>query len=154
MPYLAIKHLHVGVAILSLLAYTLRGIWMIRQSPLAEARWVRIVPHIAYTALVLLGATLATLGGQWGFAWIWLKLALLVVFAAVGAFAFSPRSPLAPARRMSVWGMGLVLFLMIFAVAAHHHALMSAGVPPEAMQPPPGGAAAPGVQPAAPSQDH
>jgi uncharacterized membrane protein SirB2 len=132
MPYLAIKHLHVTLAALSVLLYTLRGIWMLRGSALAQITWVRILPHIVYTALILAGAILATLSGQWGATWIWLKLALLGAVIALGVLAFSRRSTLPASRRMSVWGMGLVLFIMIFAVAAHHHALVTAGQPPGA----------------------
>ena len=132
MPYLAIKHLHGTLAALSVLLYTLRGIWMLRGSALARITWVRILPHIVYTGLVLAGATLATLSGQWGATWIWLKLVLLGAVIALGVLAFSPRSKLPASRRMSVWGMGLVLFIMIFAVAAHHHALANAGQPPGA----------------------
>lgn len=132
MPYIALKHLHVAFAVLSLLTYVLRGIWTFRGSPLAASRWMRILPHVVYTAVILLGATLATITGQWGMSWVWLKLVLLVAFVAVGAIALSPRNSWPRARRISLWGMGLVLFLMIFAVAAHHHALMAAGVPPPA----------------------
>ena len=142
MPYLAIKHLHVTLALLTLALYTLRGIWMLRGSPLAQATWVRILPHLLYTALVVAGATLATLSGQWGATWIWLKLALLIAFIGLGVLSFSRKSQLPAARRMSVWGMGLVLYIMIFAVAAHHHALVNAGQPP-------GDSAAPASLPAA-----
>jgi uncharacterized membrane protein SirB2 len=136
MPYLALKHLHVAFAVLSLLVYTLRGVWTFRQSSLAATRWMRILPHVVYTGVIILGATLATITGQWGMSWVWLKLALLVAFVAIGAIALSPRNSLPRARRISLWGMGLVLFLMIFAVAAHHHALMTAGVPPASMSAP------------------
>ena len=146
MPYLALKHLHVLFAVLSLVTYTLRGVWTFRQSPLATSRAMRILPHVVYTAVIALGAALATLSGQWGQSWVWLKLALLVAFVAIGAFALSPRSTLPRARRISLWGMGLVLFLMVFAVAAHHHALMSAGVPPENMAPPAPGDAPPAAR--------
>jgi uncharacterized membrane protein SirB2 len=129
MPYLLIKHLHLTLAALSLLFYALRGYWLIRASPSAESRWVRIFPHILYTALIGAGAALATLSGQWGQTWIWLKLCLLVAFVVLGVLAFSRRSTLPRARRISLWGMGLVLFIMIFAVAAHHHALTQAAVP-------------------------
>lgn len=132
---LALKQLHMALAALSLLSYTLRGVWMMRQSPIAGRRWARVLPHVLYTALIAAGATLATLSGQWGTLWIWLKLALLMAFIAIGAIAFSPRNGLPRARRMSIWGMGLVLFLMIIAVAAYHHAVMAAGVPPASMAP-------------------
>lgn len=130
MSYLLLKHLHISLAGLALLAYIVRGIALLRGAGLASARLMRILPHVIYTALIVVGATLATLTQQWGMAWIWLKLALLAGFIAIGAFAFSPRSALPRARRASLWGMGLVLFLMIFATAAWHHAVLAAGSPP------------------------
>ena len=129
MPYIAIKHLHVSLAALSLLLYALRGYWLIRGSASAQSTWVRIAPHLVYTLLIAAGATLATLSGQWGQTWIWLKLVLLLAFIALGALAFGRRLDLPASRRISLWGMGLVLFIMIFAVAAHHHSLMTAGEP-------------------------
>ncbi len=129
MPYIAIKHLHLSLAGLALLLYVLRGVWLIIDSPRLNARWVRIAPHIVYTGLLLAGGTLATLSGQWMAGWIWTKLALLLVFVGLGVVAFRGTSRFPRSRRISIWGMGLLVYIMIFAVAAHHHALSQAAAP-------------------------
>jgi uncharacterized membrane protein SirB2 len=127
MPYLAIKHFHVAIAGLALLFYLLRGVLMILDSPWLASKSMRVLPHVFYTLLVLAGAALATLSGQWGQGWIWLKLALLVAFVALGFFAFRPASTLARGRRIGLWGLGLLVLLAIFGVAGQHRAsLMSA----------------------------
>ena len=54
--YFALKLLHLTTVALSLFLFLLRGVWMLRDSPLLAARWVRIVPHAVDT--VLLGSAL------------------------------------------------------------------------------------------------
>lgn len=125
MPYLAIKHTHILLAVVTLLVFIVRGVMLMRRSPSVNAKLFRVLPHVLYTLLILAGATLATLSGQWGQTWIWLKLALLVVFVGLGVVVFRTGGTLPLSRRASIWGMALLIYIMIFAVAAHHHARMA-----------------------------
>lgn len=50
MSYLALKGAHAGFAYLTLLSFTIRGIWMLTDSRLLTARLTRIVPHVIDTA--------------------------------------------------------------------------------------------------------
>ena len=60
MLYAAVKQLHVATVVASWALFFLRGVWMIAESPRVEARWVRLVPHVNDTILLLAGVYLAT----------------------------------------------------------------------------------------------
>lgn len=89
MSYLAIKHLHMTCAALSGSFFFLRGIWMLRESPLLQRRWVKIAPHIIDTILLGSALTLAVWSSQYPFAQNWLtaKLIALVAYILLGTVA-------------------------------------------------------------------
>ena len=53
MSYLAIKYAHVGTAIASFGLFFLRGLWMMAAPEKLVARWVRMVPHVIDTVLLV-----------------------------------------------------------------------------------------------------
>lgn len=54
-----IKYVHVACAILSGAGYFVRGLWMMRESPLLQKAWVKVAPHIIDTALLASAILLA-----------------------------------------------------------------------------------------------
>jgi len=148
MPYIAIKHLHVTFAALSLIIFIIRGVWLATDNQKLHSKFFRVLPHVAYTLLLLCGIVLATLSGQWDQGWVWTKIILLLVVVGFGVPAFKRDSTIPRSRRISLWGLGLLVFIMIFAVVAYHHAMIA--------PPPPGAVAAdPSTQlPAAPAATH
>jgi uncharacterized membrane protein SirB2 len=134
MSYVAIKHLHVTFAALSLIIFIVRGLLLATDNKNLHSKLFRILPHIVYTLLVLCGVALVTLSGQWDQAWVWTKIVLLLVVVGFGVPAFKRDSTMPRSRRISLWGLGLVVFIMIFAVVAYHHAMIA--------PPPPGAIAA------------
>lgn len=89
MSYLAIKHLHVTFATLSITLFILRGIWMMLESDLLRRRWARIVPHVVDTVLLGSAITMVVWSGQYPFVQHWLtaKVIALVVYIVLGAIA-------------------------------------------------------------------
>lgn len=86
MEYHVIKLLHILFACVSITGFITRGILSLRQSALLQQRWVRIVPHINDTLLLLSGITLVI---QTGYnplqhAWLAEKIALLFVYIGLG----------------------------------------------------------------------
>ena len=67
MPYEAIKHLHMTFARLSIIGFVLRGVWMMRDSPMLGRRLVRILPHIIDTLLLVTAIALAVMIAQYPF---------------------------------------------------------------------------------------
>lgn len=87
--YLAIKHLHVLCAVLSISGFVLQGVWMMRRSPLLDHRVTRTLPHVIDTVFLGSAITLATMSGQYPFVapWVTAKVAALVVYILLGATA-------------------------------------------------------------------
>ncbi len=123
MDYLSLKHFHMGCAALSGSLFVLRGTWMLRASPLLQARWVRIAPHVVDTALLASAIALAVWSGQYPFAQPWLtaKLLALVGYIGLGTIALK-RGRTLPIRGAAFAG-ALLLFLYIVAVAVSKHPL-------------------------------
>jgi hypothetical protein len=56
MTYLLLKHLHVACVVLSISGFVVRGVWMMRESPWLQKKWVRVTPHVIDT--ILLGSAI------------------------------------------------------------------------------------------------
>lgn len=111
MDYLALKHFHMGCAVLSGAFFLVRGMWMLGDSALLKAKIVRIAPHIIDTALLASAIGLAVWSrqspGQHG--WIAAKIVALVVYIVLGTVALK-RGKTKPVRALA-----FVLALMTFA---------------------------------------
>ncbi|WP_024304155.1 SirB2 family protein [Pseudogulbenkiania sp. MAI-1] len=87
--YTIIKHAHMGCAYLSILLFTARGALMLADSPLLQARPLRILPHVIDTLLLTLGITLAVLAHFLPTQqdWLMAKIVLLLVYIGLGTVA-------------------------------------------------------------------
>ena len=119
MVYTAVKGLHVAAVALSWTLFFLRGVWMIADSPRLQARWVRVVPHVNDTILLLAGVYLATLVGLQP--WIVAKLVALVAYILIGMVAIT-RGRTKPTR-IAAWVAAQCVFLYIVAVAVRKNPL-------------------------------
>lgn len=87
-----IKFLHVALAYLTVGGFVVRGIWALTDSPLRAAKWVRIVPHVVDTALLVLGVTLVwQLGISPWSGWLGAKLLGLVAYIGFGVMTMRAR---------------------------------------------------------------
>lgn len=100
-----------SLAALSLLLFTLRGAWMLAESPLRDARWTRIAPHIIDTLFLATGLWLAIRIGQYPFVQPWLtaKVFGLVAYIILGSIA------LKRGRTRAIRGAAFVAALAVFA---------------------------------------
>ena len=109
--------LHIASALLSLLGFTTRGVWMLRGSALLQARWVRIAPHIIDTVLLGSGLglvfTLHLYPNQQH--WLLAKLIALVVYVLLGTVALKRGRTLGV--RAGAWVAALAVFFYILSVA-------------------------------------
>ena len=87
--YLIAKNLHVGCVILSLGGFAARGALMLARSPLLNARFVRVAPHVVDTVLLASALWLAWLIRQYPFVegWLTAKVIGLVAYIVLGAIA-------------------------------------------------------------------
>ena len=115
--YLAVKYVHVISVVLSLTGFFLRGILMMRDSPLLGARWIRVVPHINDTVLLVAALSLVALSGQYPFVvgWVTAKVLGVIAYIILGALALRDAST----RRMRIacWFASLAVFGWIVSVA-------------------------------------
>jgi uncharacterized membrane protein SirB2 len=115
--YLAVKYVHVISVVLSLTGFFLRGILMMRDSPLLGVRWVRVLPHINDTVLLVAALSLAAMSGQYPFVvgWITAKVLGVIAYIILGALALREAST----RRMRIicWIASLAVFGWIVSVA-------------------------------------
>lgn len=109
--YMGLKHLHMLCALLSITGFTLRGIWMLADSPLLQKKFVRIAPHIIDTLLLVTAFSLAFMINQYPFfaAWLTAKLLALVLYIVLGVIA------LKKGKTKAVRGVAFVLALVTFA---------------------------------------
>ena len=115
--YVALKQLHIACVVLSYAGFVVRGVWMMRGSPLLAARWVRVVPHMNDTLLLASAIALAMMSGQYPLqqAWLTAKVIALVLYIALGMVAL--RAGRGQALRIAAWSAAQLVFLYIVAVA-------------------------------------
>jgi uncharacterized membrane protein SirB2 len=111
MSYLAIKHLHMTCAALSGSFFFIRGIWILRDSPRLQQRWVKTAPHIIDTVLLGSALTMAVWSSQYPFVQNWLtaKLLALVAYILLGTIA------LKRGKTKTVRSIAFVAALAVFA---------------------------------------
>ena len=118
MSYIAIKHLHVTAAVLSILLFIVRSYWSAKGSPLLQTGFARITPHIVDTILLLGGIYLASVIG-WHQPWIAAKIVGLILYIGVGTFAIKRGKT--PGGRAKAAVVAVIIFLYIVGVAITKH---------------------------------
>lgn len=126
MSYLLLKSMHVGAVILSGTLFYIRGRWMLRGSPRLQQTWVRVVPHLIDTVLLLSAIALTLRIHQYPLTsnWLTAKVLGLLLYIGLGMVALK-RGRSRQVRRLA-WLAAMAVFLYIVAVALTHHALIVA----------------------------
>lgn len=109
MSYLALKYLHVTCVVLSGLGFSLRGWWMLVDSPRLKTRLARVVPHVIDNVLLGSALVMAWQSSQYPFAQSWLtaKFFGLLAYILCGTMAL---------KRARTKG-GRVVFLILALLA-------------------------------------
>ncbi|MEM9533204.1 MAG: SirB2 family protein [Pseudomonadota bacterium] len=121
--YYSIKILHQVLATISIVGFVLRGIWMLRRSPLLIHPVTRIAPHVVDTVFLATGITLAIIlqqlpGPQ---PWLVAKIVGLVAYVVAGSMALKRARHY---RQRAVWFVvALVCFGYIVSVALTRNVL-------------------------------
>lgn len=87
MDYALLKHIHQTLAVASISFFILRGVWMMRASPVLQRKPVRIVPHVIDTLFLLSGLGLVFILPVFSHAWLGAKLLGLVLYILLGLVA-------------------------------------------------------------------
>ena len=115
--YNLVKYVHVTSVVLSLTGFFLRGLLILRSSPIMDARWVRVLPHVNDTILLVAASSLAVMSDQYPFVvgWVTAKVLGLIAYIILGSLALRAGST----RRMRIvcWLAAMVVFGWIVSVA-------------------------------------
>lgn len=122
--YIAVKHIHVTCAALSISLFLLRGVLMLRHSAALQQRWLKITPHIVDTLLLASALTMVAWSAQYPFVQSWLtaKVLALLAYIVLGMIALK-RGKTASIRLMAFIA-ALLIFTYIVAVAITRQALV------------------------------
>ena len=115
-----IKILHMSCALLTISGFFVRGVWMLRDSPLLQARWVKVLPHVIDSVLLFSGVTLAVLTQQNPMVQHWLlaKIVLLLLYIVLGSIAL--KYGRSKKQKILAWVAALVVVMMIVSIARSH----------------------------------
>ena len=117
LAYDELKAAHVASAAASLALFVLRGAWMIGAPHRLKRRWVRVVPHVIDTVLLVSAIALAVMIGNYPgtHGWLTAKLAGLFAYIVLGSIALK----LGRTRgvRIAAFAAALAMFAYIVSVA-------------------------------------
>lgn len=116
----SIKVLHLTSVALSYSLFFMRGIWVLRASPVMQQRWVKITPHIIDTVLLGSAVTLAVLLGISPLTAPWLaaKIIALLLYIVLGSFALKRGKT--QRAKLTYWLAAQAVFFYIVLTAWAH----------------------------------
>lgn len=119
-----LKLIHITCVALSFSLFFMRGIWLLRGSPIMQRRWVKIAPHSIDTVLLTSAILLAwQLGYSPGNSpWLAAKIGALLLYIGLGMLAF--RFAKTNSMRLWAWMAALLTFAYIVATAITHDPLL------------------------------
>jgi len=84
-----IKLIHMSTAFISISLFLVRGFWVYRSSPMMTKKWVKIVPHVNDTILLITAIILAITIQQYPITdgWLTAKISALIIYIVLGMFA-------------------------------------------------------------------
>ena len=112
-----IKLIHMSTAFISISLFILRGYWVYRGSAMMNKKWVKIVPHINDTILLITAAILVFATQQYPFvdSWLTAKFIALIIYIILGMFALKRANELK--NKVIFFVLSLLMFGYIVGVA-------------------------------------
>ncbi|MGX9374453.1 SirB2 family protein [Pantoea ananatis] len=118
--YPLIKNLHLLTVAVTILLFLLRFYWQRTGSAMLQRRWVRILPHVNDTLLLLSGASLVMITHFYPFSpqgsWLTEKLLGVIIYIALGSVALS-RRPRSDRTRLIAFIVALIALVTIIKLA-------------------------------------
>jgi uncharacterized membrane protein SirB2 len=113
---LLVRHLHILLAYVTLASFAVRGVLSLLESPVLRERWVRTVPHVIDTLLLVFGVTLAIHYRMSPLVHHWLGVKILMLFVYIGLGIVAMRARRRPIKLAALVG-AVASILFIIAVA-------------------------------------
>ena len=117
MTYVILKYTHVAAVVASFTLFFVRGLWMMTTPEKLAVRWVRVVPHVIDTVLLVSAIALAAITAQYPFVQPWLtaKVLALLLYIILGTVAI--RRGRTRRVRIVAWILALIVFGYMVAIA-------------------------------------
>ncbi|PXW91293.1 putative membrane protein SirB2 [Nitrosomonas sp. Nm84] len=117
MDYALLKMIHVGSVIVSYTLFFLRGVWLLQDSKNLRQRWVRILPHVVDTILLISAVALAMTIQQSPLehSWLTAKVIGLLLYIVLGMMAM--RLGKTRQTKIIAWVAAQCVFIYIVLVA-------------------------------------
>jgi len=115
-----IKLLHVTTVFISISLFVLRGFWVLNGSAIMSKKWVKIVPHINDTILLISAIILAVTIQQYPFVhgWLTAKFLALIAYIILGMFALKRAKN--RTSKLIFFILSIITFSYIVMVALTH----------------------------------
>jgi uncharacterized membrane protein SirB2 len=115
------KILHLTTVVVTISLFIIRGIGLFGQAGFMQQRWVKIVPHVNDTVLLVSGFLLAVQIGQYPLvdAWLTAKLLALVLYIVLGLMVF--RFARSRTQQIGYWLAAIAMLIYIIGVAIRHN---------------------------------
>lgn len=109
--------IHVSTVFISIAGFLVRGVWMMGSSSLLQQRWVRVVPHINDTLLLVSAIALVVITSQYPgpSAWLNAKVVALVVYILLGIIALNRGKTMQV--RVGAWVLAIAVYAYMVLVA-------------------------------------
>jgi uncharacterized membrane protein SirB2 len=119
-----LKALHISCVAISYTLFFLRGIWMLNNACILQQRWIKIVPHLVDTLLILSAILLAYSIGQYPLHDDWLTEKFLALLLYIGLGSVALHYGRTKVQRLLAWLTAQAVFACIVVIAIRHAPLI------------------------------
>jgi len=114
---------HMGLALLSVTLFFIRGLWMMADSPMRQRRLVKIAPHVIDTLLLVSAIVLVVQTRQYPWEHSWLAAKIIALLAYIGIGLVAMRLGRSKQIRVFAWLLALLVFAYMLLVATQRNPL-------------------------------
>lgn len=116
MTFTLLRLVHTSTVLITLILFMLRGFWMLIDSPRQQRPWVKVVPHVNDTILIMAAIGMIAVGPWSVFTpWIIAKIVGLLAYIWLGTLAL--RRGRSKLKRIQAFVAALAVFAYIVSVA-------------------------------------
>ena len=118
-----IKLIHMSTAFISISLFLLRGFWVFQASSMMNKKWVKILPHVNDTILLITAILLAIGIQQYPFVDSWLTAKFIALLVYIGFSMFALKRAKEMKNKILFFTLALLTFSYIVGVALNRTAI-------------------------------
>ncbi len=112
-----VKYIHLAAVLLSFCGFVLRAGWMLTDSPMLTKRWVKVLPHIIDSVLLVSALWLVYLMSLPLLQTDWLLAKIIALLVYIGLGTLGLKKARTKAQRLMFSVLAVMVFLYIVSVA-------------------------------------